>query len=277
MKNSEEQVINTIYDHFKRSATWPGVRTIHKELGKETVEEVSIQKKPKLIEIIQDNSIECYRLTFRTFLECPKAKDDIELIYSYLKMLKEKFNKNPQIQKITSVEIEQALKLSKEQSKRLMKLIDLGVLWGKGISRGDPWEIEIQDDIEELVELDSPKEYLIKRLERKEKEQKEYEKWSSKKPNYFQLLAWLSYNINLWFFSYISYSNFPKIFRVVITISVWFVLYTICKVSEDVFSKKIPFVSGKKVMEKTLWWIVSIGISVISAFVDKITGTLLKY
>ena len=110
---------------------------------------------------------------------------------------------------------------------------------------------------------------MIKRLERKEKEQKEYEKWSSKKPNYFQLLTWLSYNINLWLFSYILYLNFPKIYRVSITISIWFILYTICKVSEDVFQKRIPYFSGKKVMERILWWGVSI---FISAVVGKITG-----
>ena len=131
MENSEEQIINTIYDYFKISATWPGVRTLHNKLGKEIVEKVSIQKKPRLIEKIHDNGVECYRPTFRAFLECPKAKDDVELIYSYLEMLKEKFNQNPEIQKITSVEIEQSLKLSNEQSKRLMKLIDLGGLWGK--------------------------------------------------------------------------------------------------------------------------------------------------
>lgn len=255
-------------------ATWPGVRTLHKELGKEIVEKVSIQKKLRLIEKIDDNGVECYRPTFRAFLECPKAKDDVALIYSYLEMLKEKFNQNPEIQKTTSVEIEKSLKLSKEQSKRLMKLIGLGRLWGrKGASWGDPWEIGIQDDIEELIKLGNPKEYLTKRLEKEDEKQKENEKRYSRKPNYFQLLPWVSYNINVWLISYVFCLNFPKIFRVSRTISIWFILYTICKVSEDVFSKKIPFVSGKKVMEKTLWWIVSIGISV---FVGKITGTLLK-
>ena len=131
MKNSEEQIINTIYDHFQKFGKWPGARTVHNELGKETVEKVFIQKKPRPIEKIQDNGIECYRLTFHTFLDCQKARDDVALIYSYLEMLKEKFKKNPEIQKITSVEIEQSLKLSNEQSKRLMKLIDLGGLWGK--------------------------------------------------------------------------------------------------------------------------------------------------
>lgn len=273
MKNSEVQVINTIYDNFKMSATWPGVRTLHKKLGKEIVEKVSIQKKPRLIEKIHDNGVECYRPTFRAFIECLKAKGDVELIYAYLEMLKEKFNQNPEIQKITSVEIEKSLKLSKEQSKRLVKLIDLGGLWGKSVSWGDPWEIGIQDDIEELVKLGNPKEYLTKRLEKEDEKQKENEKRYSRKPNYSQLLPWVSYNINIWLISYVFYLNFPKLFRIIITISVWFTLYTICKVSEDVFSKKIPFVSGKKVMEKTLWWIVSIGISV---FVGKITGTLLK-
>jgi hypothetical protein len=89
------------------SATWPGVRTLHKKLGKEIVEKVSIQKKPRLIEKIHDNGVECYRPTFRAFLECPKAKGDVELIYAYLEMLKEKFNQNPEIQKLSLPTISQ--------------------------------------------------------------------------------------------------------------------------------------------------------------------------
>ncbi len=55
MKNSEEQIINTIYDHFQKFGKWPGARTVHNELGKETVEKIFIQKKPRPIEKIQDN------------------------------------------------------------------------------------------------------------------------------------------------------------------------------------------------------------------------------
>lgn len=261
LPKKDKRVINAIYDHFRSSGKWPGTRTVRKELGRTSVESVIIRNKPPLVGKFEDNGVEYYRLTWHGFLACPEAKEDIQTLLRYLELLKNKFEENPEIREITSTEVEQTLELSKDQSKRLFVLIQLGYLYsGFSFSGSDIWSAGVISDIEDLVESKTADEYLKSRLKKEEKKRREYEKQYSKLDK-FHILSWLSFNVNLWLLSYIAFALSSKTLPVSIFIILWFTLYSISKVCEEVFKKTVPFFSSEKVLEKIIWWVVTIIIS----------------
>ena len=261
LRNEDQRVINAIYHHFLSIGKWPGARSFRKELGRALVESVLGQHKPQLMEKFEDDRVERYRLTFRGFLVCPSAKNDIQILSRYINFLKLKFEKNPEIREITSREVEEALELSKEESRRLSVLIDLGHLWSGSASRGEnEWTTGVPDDIEDLIESEGPEKYLKGRMEKEEKWQKEHEKIYFKLDK-FKLLSWISFNANLWLASYIIFSFSKKSLPITMFVVLWFALYSISKICEDIFRKRVPFFSSKKVLEKAIWWIITFAIS----------------
>lgn len=267
--DNDQNIINVIYKYFLVNNKWPVARSIRKELGRKAVESIIARKDPQLIQKFEDNRIESYKLTFHGVLICPEAKDDVQILLQYISFLKKKFEENPEIQEITSTDVEESLKLTKEQSIRLSVLINLGCLWGKSASfGGNEWKAGVPDDIEDLAETNSPEEFLEKRLKKEEERQKKYEKmYSPKKIDKFRLFSWLSFNINLWLVAYILHTFFPEALPITIVINIWFALYSISKILENVFSKKVPFFSSEKVMEKMIWWIITIIISGVGGWI----------
>ena len=274
LSEDEKNVINTIYKHFRSSNNkWPVARVIRKELGRKTVESVVARKKPQLIQKFEESRIEYYKLTFHGVLICPESKDDVQMLLQYIDFIKKKFHENPEIHEVTSTEVEESLKLSKEQSTRLSVLIiKVGYLYGNSASSGgNEWKAGVPDDIEDIAESNSSEEYLKKRLKKEEERQKESEKfYSGKKVDRFKLLSWLSFNVNLWLASYIAIIFTKKTLPIIIFVIIWFFLFSLSKVLEEVFRKKIPFFSSEKVLEKTIWWIITIFISGIGGVITKI-------
>jgi hypothetical protein len=272
LSDNEQNVINAIYEHFYSSNKWPIARALRKKLGRKTVESVVVRKEPQLVQKFEDNGIECYRLTFHGVLICSRAKDDVQMLLQYISFLKKKFEENPEIQEITSTDVEESLKLLREQSIRLSVLIDLGHLWGGSASNlgRSGWKAGVPDDIEDIGEANSPEEYLKKRLKKEEERQKELEKLYSRRIDKFRLFSWLSFNINLWLVSYILYTFFPKALPITMVINIWFALYSISKILEDIFRKKVPFFSSEKVLDKIIWWVITLLISFFVGFITRV-------
>ncbi len=272
--SAEEQIIDLLYEYFVEKGDWPGMRTFHKTVDRSTVEKVLKRKNPPFIEKYQDNGIDYYKLTFYGLIICKKAKKDIEILISYLNLLKELFHKEPEIRIVNSVDIELKLKLTKEQSKRLAVLIYAGHLWGIQASPGGtsstpggtPWAFGIPDDIEDLAASAGPEEYLEKRFQGDQERWKEIDKIYSQKPPYSKLGPWFSYNLNLWlvtYFVFLKYRKSQRLGSAMITIDIWFGMYTIAKILEDIFKKRIPFFTSVKVIEKMMWGIITFLISVL--------------
>ncbi len=269
LRNEDQRVINAIYDHFRLTGKWPGIRTLRKELGRAVVDSVIKRNKPALVEMFKDNMVEYYKLTFHGFLVCPKGNDDIQMLLRYLDFLKNRFEENPETREITSTEVEKALELSKDQSRRLSALIQVGNLWGGGASFGsDGWSVGVVSDIEDLIDFKSAEEYLKNRLKKEEQRQKEIKKRYSKMDK-SPILSWLSFNVNLWLGSYIAFLFSRKSLPIAVFIILWFALYSTSKVCEDVFEKRVPFFSSEKVLEKAVWWIATVGISFLAGVILK--------
>ena len=167
LSNNDLEVINSLYEYYDQNSKWPFARAFRYSIGRKIVETVENRKAPHLILKYSEHEIEFYKLTFMGFLYCPKAKSDVNLLYQYINLMKQEFKKNPEIQKIKSTYVEKTLKLSKDQSKRLIDLIDVGHIWGTSMSRGeDQWEAGIPNDIEQLIELEDPKKYLAQRIKK---------------------------------------------------------------------------------------------------------------
>jgi len=273
LSKDEQNVINAIYEHFCSNNKWPVARVIRKGLGRKTVESVVVRKEPQVVQKIEDNRIEHYKLTFHGVLTCSEAKDDVQMLLRYIDFLKKKYEENPAVQEVTSTEVEQSLKLSKEQSIRLSALIDLGNLYAisaTSLGRAE-WKAGVPDDIEDIVEANSPEEYLRKRLEKEEKRQEGLKKmYSTKRIDSFRLFSWLSFNINLWLISYMLHTFFKKALPITMFINIWFALYSISKILEDIFRKKVPFFSSEKVLDKLIWWVITLLISFFVGFITRV-------
>lgn len=167
LSNGDLKIINSLYEYHYQNDKWPLARAFRQNIGRRIVETVERRKGPRLIHKYIKNGVEFYKLTFIGFLYCPKADSDIDMLYRYIDFIKQEFKKNPEIQKVKSTRVEEVLKLSKDQSKRLIDLIDAGNIWGTSMSREEnQWEAGIPDDIEDLIELESPKKYLTQHIKK---------------------------------------------------------------------------------------------------------------
>lgn len=262
LSESEQKVIDALYEHFRETGKWMGVRTLHQRLGRKIVKDVVSRRKSRLIIIFEDNEsgIEYYKLTFLGIYLCPKAKYDIQILYRYLNLLKQKFDENPEIREITSSEAETSLNLTKEQSKWLRDLILISHAWSGGASHAEEWRFGIPDDIEELAEMRDPDEYLKKRIEKGQKKIRKIEKLKSIRLDMYRLGFWAFCTIVLWreFFDIVRY--FSKLLPYCIVFVIWFTIFSMTKILE-VFRIKIPFLSSGKILEKIFWWLITIIIS----------------
>ena len=158
--NEELQIISDLFQHFKEHNSWLGQRTVNQKYGRDVVSKL-LSYKPSLIrvEINSTDGISYYVLTFEGIASCPLAKENLDALIQYFHLLISKFKGNPEIQEITSSQIEQALTFTKEQSRILRDLINFGQFWGRSASFGDDWRVGVPSDIEDLVEL-GPESYL---------------------------------------------------------------------------------------------------------------------
>ena len=270
LSKNEQKVINTIYEHFCETRQWITQFALHTIIDKKIVEKVKSRKKTQLIEEYgAGNANPCYALTFLGIYLCPKAKDDIELLYKYLDLLKQKFTEKPEIREVFSSEVENSLNLTKEQSRRLEYLISVGHVWG-GQSEGlkEEWKFWMPKDIEDLVEIGDPKEYLEKRIKQKEKT-KRYARL--KMLGKHQLYPWmLLIIVSLMFLLVVLLGKFlGVVVYLYVTVSIWIILYSISKIFEFL-GIMIPFFSSEKVRDKIIWFVISSAISsVITAIVGK--------
>lgn len=270
LSESEQKVVDALYEHFRETGKWIGVRTLHQRLGRKIVKEVVSRRKPKLIIIFEDNEsrIEYYKLTFLGIYLCPKAKDDIGILYRYLDLLKQKFDENPEIREITSSEVENALNLTKDQSRRLRDLILISHAWSGSASHADEWRFGIPDDIEDLAEIGDPDEYLKKHIEKGEKKIRRIERLKSRRLDMYRMGFWAFCTIVLWreFFDIARY--FHEILPYYAVCIIWFTLFSMTKILE-IFKIKVPFFSTQKILERILWWIITIVISATGGLVVK--------
>ena len=268
LSESEQKVIDVLYKHFRETGKWIGVRTLHQRLGRKIVMDVVSRRKPKLIIIFEDNEsgIEYYKLTFLGIYLCPKAKDDIGILYRYLNLLKQKFKENPEIREITSWEVETSLNLTKEQSKRLRDLILISRAWGGGASHAEEWRFGVPDDIEDLVDMEDPDEYLEKNIEKREKKIRKIEKSKSRRLDMYRVGFWAFFTIVLWreFFDVVRY--FHEVLPYYVVLIIWFTLFSMTKIME-ILKIPIPFFSTQRILEKIWWWIITIIISAAAGLV----------
>lgn len=167
LSEDELKVINGLYEYHNQNGKWPVARAFRQKVGRRIVEVVENRKNRRLIDKYNKNGTEFYKLTFAGILLCPKAKSDVDILCQYLDFIKQEFRKNPEIQKVKSIQVEDALRLSREQSKRLFELINIGSIYSSSSSPGEnQWEVGIPNDIEDLDELESPQKYLAQRIEK---------------------------------------------------------------------------------------------------------------
>jgi len=266
LSENEQKVINTVYEHFCETGEWIKQFALHTIIDKKIVEKVISRKKPQLMrEYGAGNANPCYALTFLGIYVCPIAKDDIELLYKYLDLLKQKFTEKPEIREVFSSEVENSLNITKEQSRRLEYLISDGYVWS-GQSEGlkEEWKFWMPRDIEDLVDIEDPKEYLEKRIRKQEKARRcERLKMLGKHRIYPWVLLIV---VSLMFLLIISLGEFLGVLvYLYVTVSIWIILYSFSKIME-LFEVVVPIFSSGKVLDKIIWFAIS---SVISVVVGK--------
>lgn len=268
LSESEQKVIGTLYEHFRKTGEWIGARTLHQKLGRRIIENVISQKESQLIikSKVSGGRTEYYELTFLGIYLSSKAKDDIELLYRYLNLLKQRFNENPEIQELSSSEVEVHLNLTKEQSRLLRDFINIGHIWGGSASIGEEWKFGIPDDIEDLAEIGDPKEYLEQHIEKEEKRVKKLKKLEGF--DKYRLGFWAFLIIILWREFFDIAHHFSRFLPYYVMFTTWFTLYLVAKILE-VLRIRVPFFSSEKIIEKTLWWVITIVVSAIGWVVTK--------
>lgn len=162
LTKNEIIVLNELYVYFRQTGEWCGVRTINSKFGRDLLSKISSYQ-PALLQVDKDRKDEksIYKLTFEGIYLCPKAKNDLDLLKRYLQLLIDKFRNDPEIKKISSMEVESSLKINAEESRVLRDLIMIGYFCGGSSSHAVYWEVGVPDDIEDLVEL-GPDKYIKK-------------------------------------------------------------------------------------------------------------------
>lgn len=159
MRNScsskQNKLLNLFWNCFQKDGKWPLARVVHSQNGgkKAVKEELDKLGGDVVVEGSDGSASTIYELTLIGILLTEKGKHYTSLLVSYLEFLRDRYQKNPEKCNFTDKEISVQLKLEKEDTKMLGKLVELGRLFGSaGRGPGDFWTIRAPDFIEDLPE-----------------------------------------------------------------------------------------------------------------------------
>lgn len=283
LTTDEKDIVNAVYKYFKANSEWPSVRQIKNEIGINKVNEVLKNQTyliPHALLVVRDNNN--LKLTFFGFLVCPTAQEDIEIVLSYINLLKKDYGDSDigEADKITSYEIEKALNLSKEQLKRLSLIMRIGwcYLNGGGVY-GEEWNIWVPDEnIMDKIIKGSAAEYLNNIIREIQESEDNYKK-SLEQNRYGSIpFTWISMLLNLFFFAWILLLYHPFIlFNEKIALSKIFLhfidilwlyafLFVLIKIIEIFRQKESKILSSRKIIEHWVIDLISFGFLNLVAF-----------
>ena len=167
-----KKILQTVYDYFKKYGEWPNSRKLAVELRNfgdyyQIIKEIGLY----LIHTgdkYQKNSIT--KLTIEGIYICENSEEDLTNFINTIKLMAKKYINNPDIARITDVEIMEELLITDLQAKRVCHLIrdEGGGIWStSGYSKDKKSSFEISHDTLKFENINSIEQFITIRKNKK--------------------------------------------------------------------------------------------------------------
>ena len=169
------KALNLLSHLFEEEQKWPSEKAFRQklklEIGKENYAPTLTRLSPHFLFCRNEGGRDShYQLTLAGM--CALDRDIFLLVCKYFDYLKEEYQKDPDIKRITSDELLMFLNITEYELLQLRICIDVGGLWGDSASglskdkneKNQKWDVGLYRDIEVLDNADSSEIYLKKIL-----------------------------------------------------------------------------------------------------------------
>lgn len=161
LTEDQRTILNAIWDYFLTHHQWIPVRVLHQRFGKATARSALEQLGGSIVFEARDSGKECYQLSFLGVLLTHQGEEGERLLVKYLEYLRQRFLSDPEIERVTSQEVEAALRLDTQKSSLLNQLINISRLWGGSSSHGpEGWTAGMPDDVDDLPSIPDLRAYV---------------------------------------------------------------------------------------------------------------------
>lgn len=144
------KILTEIWNHYIENNEWIATRLLHGKFEKPNVFSAIEPLGGSIVCEVRHDTKERYMLTFLGILLTEEGKNLQDIVASYLEYVKTLFQKDPNIEEVSNAEIENALNLNKNQSKKLCHLI-YSSHYNSGMVIGDDnWSANVPSDIDDL-------------------------------------------------------------------------------------------------------------------------------
>jgi hypothetical protein len=156
LTENQRLLLTEIWTHYLATGQWILRRRLHymfRSLGREGVE--SALQNPlggAVVYRATENGLDKYRLTILGVLLSDRGEEAEHLLARYLDYVRGEFQRDPDITQIKSEDAEAALSMTKQESRLLWELINLGGSWsGSAGGNKDDWSAGLPRDVEDLL------------------------------------------------------------------------------------------------------------------------------
>lgn len=147
---TQRQILTAIWKHYWDKKQWPLTMRVHHDFKKPTVLAALKQLGGMVVREVYDSGKQRYQLTFLGILLTDQGNEIEQLIVRYLAFLQKKFDAEPELETISSMEIELTLGLTYEQSQLLGKVAQLSYFLGISGYSDTGWSACFPNDIDEF-------------------------------------------------------------------------------------------------------------------------------
>lgn len=264
-----KSLMDALYENFDRTGEWVGINTLRIKMGPAVIDRLFRKYEPALFKQFPTHQNRHCELTFYGFLKCEKAKGDVELLYKLLELARDSYLHDPEKRKISVTEIREAMKLNQDKSDRLRKLVSIFCHRNSFSITAIDWRFSIPEDIEKLSNGMSTRDYVLKQTEFWYKfELRYYRRNRWQKVDKIKVGFWTLLITQAWSITFIFRSIFSASFSVLVFSFTWLTFYSFVKILQ-LFEIQHPIISHQKFVEKLVWYILPLVVSLLAAFIAK--------
>lgn len=155
LTDDQRALLTAIWDYCQQKNQWIPRQVLHgtfQALGKAGVRNALHQLGGSIVFESREDGKERYKLTALGSLLTDQGQEAERLLIRYLGYIREQYRSNPEIEKVSSQDVESNLGLTPQQSRTLRNLIELGHFYGGGGAGwgAQEWYAGVPDDLDEL-------------------------------------------------------------------------------------------------------------------------------
>ncbi|GAB6109077.1 hypothetical protein [Fusibacter bizertensis] len=156
----QKLLLSRIWSYYLENNCWIKTKILHHEFGKNEVIMELISLSGSIVYENQDR----YGLTLKGALLADETNEGLSLLVNYVYYLKERFLIDPEVEVITSQDIERDFNLNPFQSKLMRNYVQLSRFQNGYSGNKSNWQINVPSEIDDLPNIANLQSYVLDKI-----------------------------------------------------------------------------------------------------------------